>query len=85
MPVLVGAFLNKARSVLGACLRVAAISKLPAMSSQLSSEGALISGEIFRRIAVPDAKLLDGLAGACLSDASRLLDSLLKIFAEVAI
>jgi hypothetical protein len=84
MPVFVGTFLNEARGLLRACLRVAPVSKLPAMCAQSDSKGALVRGEIFRRIAVPDAKLLDGLASARLSDPARLLDRLLKILAEVA-
>ena len=54
------------------------------MRAQSGSKGALVCGQILRRIAVPDAKLLDGLAGARLSDAARLLDRLFKILAEVA-
>jgi hypothetical protein len=84
MPVLVSAFLNEARGFLRACLRVAPVPKLPAVRAQSGSKGALVCGEIFRRIAVADAKLLDGLAGARLADAARLLDRLLKILAEIA-
>ena len=83
MPVLVGAFLNEMRGLLRARLRVAPVSKLPAMCAQSGSKGTLVRGEIFRRIAVPDAKLLDGLASARLGDAARLLDRLFKILAEV--
>ena len=84
MPVLVGAFLNEMRGLLRACLRVAPVSKLPAMRAQSGSKGALVCGEIFRRVAVANAKLLDGLAGARLSGSARLLDRLFKILAEIA-
>jgi hypothetical protein len=77
MPVLIGAFLNEVRAFLRARLRVSSVSKLPAMCAQSGSKGTLVRGEIFRRIAVPDAKLLDSLAGARLGDAARLLDRLL--------
>jgi hypothetical protein len=80
----IGAFLNEMRGLLRARLRVAPVSKLSAVRAQSGSKGALVRGKIFRRIAVPDAKLLDGLAGACLSDAARLLDRLFKILAEIA-
>jgi hypothetical protein len=81
--MLVGAFLNEMRDLLRARLRVAPISKLPTMRAQSGSKDALIYREILRRIAVPDAKLLDGLACARLSDAARLLHRLFKILAEV--
>jgi hypothetical protein len=82
--VLVGAFLNEARGLLRAYLRLAPVSKLSAVRAQSSSDGALVRGQIFWCIAIPDAKPLDRLAGARLSDTAGLLDRLFKILAEVA-
>ena len=84
MPVFVGTFLNEMRSLLRTRLGVTPVSELSAVRPQSSSKGALVCREIFWRIAVADAKLLDRLARAHLSDTARLLNGLFKILAEIA-
>ena len=83
VPVLVSAFLNEAPGLLRACLRVPSVSKLSAMRAQSGSKGALVCGQISRRVAVANTKLLGGLAGARLSDATSLFDRFLELSSEV--
>jgi hypothetical protein len=83
--VFVSALLNEARSILDACLRVAAVSELPAMGAQPVAERALIGREVFRRFRFADAELRDGVTSTGLSHAPCQLDRFLQVLAEASL
>jgi hypothetical protein len=82
--MLVGAFLDEMCGVLDARPCITPIAKLAAMGAEVVAERALLCREVFRCFRLTHAKLRNGLAGASLSYAPRLLHGGLKVPTEFA-